>query len=296
MTGIVGQGMTKGPQTLRAVLEAGTAHLQKRGIDHPRLACECLASRLLHCKRLDLYLQFDRELSDKQRDAMRRGILRAAAGEPVQYICGEWDFMGHTFRVDRRALIPRPETEILVEHVLACAALWEAPPVILDVGTGSGCIAISLALARPNAVYLAFDISEEALSLARENADRLHVSDRVVFATGDLSDLVEPGTLDALVGNLPYIRADDYARLDPVVREHEPRTALDGGPDGLAIIRETIQDAACMLKPEGRLFLEIGADQAGAVSGLCREAGFGNVNVSQDLAGRDRVVSAQLCL
>ena len=288
--------MTAPAKTVKQVLEAATMHLETKGIENPRLVCECLAGRLLRCGRLDLYLQYERVLSPTQLKAMRRGVKRATAGEPVQYICGEWDFMGHTFKVDRRVLIPRPETEVLAETVLNCSWLWQRKPVVLDIGTGSGCIAISLALARPDAVYLAFDISEDALEVARANAEALNVTDRVVFATGDLSDLVEPERLDAIVGNLPYIRTSDYEKLPANVREHEPRQALDGGEDGLTFIRSIVQDAAFMLKGDGRIFLEIGEQQGAQVTELCRQAGFVDVTVSPDLAGRHRIVSGRLDL
>jgi len=228
---------------------------------------------------------------------MRRGIKRAADGEPVQHILGETGFMESVFKVDRRALIPRPETEVLVQHVLTCDTLWQTEaPAIVDVGTGSGCIVLSLAAARPNARYLAVDTSEEALALARENAATLNLTEHVHFVKADLSDVVDPESMDAVVANLPYIPSADCEQLSPEVRDHEPRSALDGGQDGLDIIRSVVQDAGIVLKNGGMLFLEIGDEQGAAVISLMKESGFADATVKQDLNGRDRVVFGRLIL
>lgn len=283
---------------LKHVLESGAAFLGRKGVEQPRLACELLAARLLKCPRLELYLNYERELPERYLAAMRRGVKRLAAGEPVQYVLGQWDFMGHTFSVDGRALIPRPETEQLVERVLGCAALWEvsgeAGPQIVDIGTGSGCIIISLALARPQGQYLAIDVSEDALLLARSNAEALRVGSRIRFERAELCDLAEPGTLDAIVANLPYIPTAAVAALPAGVREYEPMLALDGGEDGLDIVRMIVHDAVMALRGGGHLFLEIGEEQGRAVMGLLSGIGFSDVRVSRDLAGRERFVEAVL--
>jgi release factor glutamine methyltransferase len=287
--------MSDNPKTVLNVLQGGADFLQKKGIEDPRLVCEMLLARLLSCKRLELYLKYDEVLSEKKLEAMRRGIKRAAAGEPVQYILGETGFRNAVFKVDRRALIPRPETELLVEHVLACEALWQgAAPAIVDVGTGSGCIILSLAAERPHGRYLALDASEEALSLARENAATLDLTDTVHFAHADLSDVVDPESVDAVVANLPYIPSADCEHLDAEIRDHEPRMALDGGPNGLNIIETVVQDAAIVLKNGGMLFLEIGDDQGAEVVSLLKQSGFSETAVKQDLNGRDRVVLGKL--
>jgi release factor glutamine methyltransferase len=256
---------------------------------------ELLLARLLGCKRLELPLAFDRTVSNAQAEAMRRGIKRVASGEPVQYVLGQTDFMGHTFLVDKRALIPRPETEVLVREVLACKDLWaQERPAILDLGTGSGCVVISLAREHPEAWYVGLDPSIEALSLARENAVALGVADGVAFSEGDVADVVEPETLDAVVANLPYVTRSEVDALPVHIREHEPRGALDGGVDGLVVLRDAIPDAAIVLKPGGRLFLEIGASQAAAVSALLQENGYIDIRVVRDLAGHDRVMVATI--
>ncbi|MBT3295060.1 MAG: peptide chain release factor N(5)-glutamine methyltransferase [Verrucomicrobia bacterium] len=280
--------MSNAPATVKHVLESGAAFLGTREIQEARLKCELLAARLLQCPRLELYMRFDHVLSDAHVAAMRRGLKRLAAGEPVQHILGEVEFHGHVYKVDPRALIPRPETELLVEAVLA----WEdigADALVVDVGTGSGCIVISLALARPTLRCIGLDVSTDALALAQENAAARGVEERIAFSSAHLSDCVEPESVAAIVANLPYIASAECESLPQDVREHDPRSALDGGADGLAVIRDVVPDAAIVLRPGGRIFLEIGADQAAAVRGILEAEGFSDVMISQDLAGRDRI-------
>jgi release factor glutamine methyltransferase len=282
--------MTEATKTVLHVLTSGTAFLEAHGIAQPRLACELLLSRLLRCKRLELYMKYETPLPETLLEAMRRGIKRVGTGEPVQYVLGQVGFMEHVFKVDRRALIPRPETEVLVQHVLACEPLWKvAHPAIVDVGTGSGCIVLSLAMARPNGRYIALDTSPEALDLARENAAALGIADRIGFAPGELSDIVDPESLNAVVANLPYIPTAAYERLPPSIRDFEPRAALDGGPAGLSIIETVISEAELALLPGGYLFLEIGDEQGASVLSLLKEGGFEDVRVKPDLNGRDRI-------
>ena len=283
-----------GDKTLGDVLAVGADYLAKKGVDNPRLAVELLAARLLSCKRLELPLAHDRILDEKRLGSMRRGVTRVAGGEPVQYVVGSTEFMGHEIKVDPRALVPRPETEVLVEAVLACESLWQGRPSVVDIGTGTGCIVISLALERPNGLYIGIDRSEEALSLAQENAAALGVADRIGFACEELADMVEPGSLDAIVSNPPYIPTDAIDTLPVNVRDHEPRLALDGGPDGLAVLGEIVLDASMALKPGGHVFLEIGEDQGEAVTGLLAGEGFTGISIKPDMAGRDRIVQAML--
>ena len=290
--------MSGDAKTVKDVLEAAAGYLDGReGIDNPRLTAEHLASRLLDCKRLDLYLRYDTVLSERRLEAMRRGLRRVAGGEPLQYVLGQWDFMGHRLKVDKRALIPRPETERLASIVAGCEDLWNREqPAVVDLGTGCGCIVISLALARPEGSYSALDTSEEALSLARENAAAHGVADRIDFACAEMAERIDEETLDAVVANLPYVPTAAIDGLQVQVRNHEPRQALDGGPDGLAEIGPAIRDAAIALKPGGRLFLEIGEGQAAAVGELLRAEAFTDITVSADDAGRERVAAAVAAL
>jgi len=279
-------------RTVKYVLEASTAFLTgKQIVQNPRHVSELLMARLLSCPRLELYLRYDSVLEERLLAAMRRGVKRVASGEPVQYVLGQAAFMGHTFKVDRRALIPRPETEELVELVLDYEPLWRKErPAVVDLGTGSGCIAISLAKAKPDARCLALDTSEDAIALAKENAEVLGVADGVIFAPAQLSDVIEPESVDAIVANLPYVPTPEYEALPAHIRDHEPRSALDGGPDGTSVIEECVQDAVIVLTPGGALFLEIAESQADTVTAMMQDAGFAEVALKQDLSGHDRIV------
>lgn len=281
------------PHTVGHILKASTEFLAARDVFEPRKACELLIACLLNCRPLEIYVRFESLLSESQVEAMRRGVKRLATGEPAQYIVGKVDFMQHPFKVDRRALIPRPETEGLVDAVLACEPLWKVErPMVCEIGAGSGCVIISLALARRDGVYTATDLSQEALALAAANAEALGATDLIRFCCADLAEAVEPDSLDAVVANLPYIATCDVDKLPAHIKNFEPRMALDGGEDGLMVIREIVPDAACALKPGGALFLEIGADQGDGVTAILSEGDFENVKVSKDMAGHDRIVVA----
>lgn len=295
------------PKTVGEVLGAAAEFLATKGVENSGFAAKLLMARLLGCKHLELPLRFNEALTAGQLGAMRRGTRRAAAGEPVQYILGQWEFMGHTFKVDTRALIPRPETEILVNTVLERESVWSGAdragnvdpgnperPVVVDLGTGTGCIVISLALARPGASYVGLDTSMEAVELARENCTTLGLADKVRVACTELSDCFDAESIDLLTANLPYVATAEYEELPVHIREFEPRSALDGGADGLRVIEPCVHDAAIALRPGGSLFLEIGDTQAPAVTSLLESVGFSRVSVSKDLNGRDRVVSGVL--
>jgi len=289
--------MATDTKTVKDILALSESYLAQRGVEQPRLMGEMLLSRLLRRPRLELSLDYARVLPEAHLEAMRRGIKRVGDGEPVQYVLGEAGFMNHVFKVDSRALIPRPETETLVRLVLDCKPLWQQErPAIADVGTGSGCIVLSLAAAREHGRYLALDVSEDALDLARENAARLGLGERVIFTSEGLSDIIEPETLDAITANLPYIPTAALETLPKNVRDHEPHLALDGGASGLDIITSVAEDAAIVLRSGGMLFLEIGEEQGRAVRRLLEEAGFDDVKVHPDLNGRDRVVSGRLAM
>ncbi|NLF23500.1 MAG: peptide chain release factor N(5)-glutamine methyltransferase [Lentisphaerae bacterium] len=280
---------------LGELLDAGAAWLEARGVDEAAAQCAWLAARLLRQPRLQLALQRDRRLDEGQIDALRRGIVRLGNHEPIQYVLGEWDFRGLTLAVDRRALIPRPETEQLVQLVLDQKALWEAhAPRICEVGTGSGCIVVSLAVEAPLGDYLATDCDADALSLARENAARHGVAGRITFLHAPSCAPAPPASLDAVVSNPPYIATDTCTRLPRRIRDFEPPGALDGGADGLAILRDVIHDAALRLKRQGWCFLEIGADQGPAVRALLLQAGFASAEIRRDLAGHDRLACGRM--
>jgi release factor glutamine methyltransferase len=271
------------------VLQSTTAYFQQKKIDNPRLNIEHLLAHVLGKTRMDLYLEFDRPLGDPELDALRELVRRRAAGVPLQHLLGTVEFHGRTFASDARALIPRPETEQLVELLLKLPLPPE--PRCVDAGTGSGVIALTLAAEWPQARIEAVDLAPPALELARENAARLDLSARVQFHVGSLLEPCD-GVYDLVAANLPYIATADIAGLAPEVR-HDPVGALDGGNDGLELITGCIAQAPAKLTSGGWLALEIGAGQAGSVRTLLAAAEFGEIRVEQDYQGIERFVLAR---
>lgn len=281
--------MAEAPKTLRELIALGDAFLVRQGVPEARAACELLAARLFKCGRLELYRHLDAVPETRRVDALRRGVQRVAKGEPVQYVLGQWDFRSLTLKVDRRALIPRPETEQLVDLVVKSAQVRQVPkPLVVDVGTGTGCIILSLAKELADGVFVGLDVSAEALALAKENAALTGLDGRVLFAESDGCGEFDPASVDVLVSNPPYIPSQVVDGLAPHIRDHEPRLALDGGPDGLDVYRALLLDAVMVLKPGGGVFLEIGDEQGPALRDMLEEYGFTEVAVVKDYAGRDR--------
>lgn len=245
-------------KTVLEVLRATTEYFTRHGVESPRLNAEYLVAHVLGKKRIELYMEFDRPLGERELAPLRELIRKRAAGVPLQHLLGTVEFHGRVFKTDARALIPRPETELLMEHVLK-EPLPECPR-ILDVGTGTGVIALTLAAELPTADVTAVDVSPVALTLARENAELLGLTNRVHFVQSDLLEAVE-GTFDLIIANLPYIPGGEIAGLAREV-QHDPTLALDGGPVGTEIIERLIDQARQHLNPGGRLVLEIGHDQA----------------------------------
>ncbi|OGV42564.1 MAG: protein-(glutamine-N5) methyltransferase, release factor-specific [Lentisphaerae bacterium GWF2_57_35] len=275
---------------LRQVSAALESDLKSAGVEEAGLTAMYLLSHVLGCRRLEVGLRAQDVLADAQAHELNRLAARMKAGEPLQYVLGDVEFLGRLFKTDPRALIARPETELLVEWALASSDVWaRSGPRVVDVGTGTGCIAVSLALERPAARIMAVDLSAEALALARENARSLGVEARMAFYRADLLASFAPGSLDAVVSNPPYIASEECARLPRHIREHEPRLALDGGSDGLFTISRLVEQAAFTLKSGGRLYMEIGEEQASPVRRLLAEAGFVQVEIRKDWNGHDRM-------
>jgi len=275
--------------TVLEVLNAATSYLKQRGVESPRLNAEHLLAHALGKKRrMDLYLEFDRPLGEPDREPLRGLVKRRAEGVPLQHLLGTVEFFGREFVCDGRALIPRPETEQLIECVLKLAP---AAGSFLDVGTGSGVIALTLALERLGAAVTGCDVSSQALELAAENRARHELAQRVVLVESDLLSSVA-GTFDVVVANLPYIPAADIAGLSKEVR-HDPVSALDGGEDGLRLIERLADGAAGRLTPGGLLALEIGHDQSARVEAMLRERGFHDVAVHKDHQGIGRFVTGR---
>ncbi len=280
--------------TIGAALQQAMAFLPERGGEETRAAVEWLFSHELRCGRLELHQRQAEALPPLSRRRIAARLRRLAAGEPLQYVLGNTVFMGHPFKSDARALIPRPETEELTAQVLSCTPLWQRDaPVIADVGTGSGCIIISLALAKPEGLYLAIDLDPQALALAKENARRLGVEGRIRFSQGNLLEALPAASLEAVISNPPYVSTSAWQQLPTMIREHEPRLALDGGSDGLEVMRPLIVQAARALKPGGWLFLEISAEQGPALRALLSQQAFGDIILRRDLAGHERLVTAR---
>jgi release factor glutamine methyltransferase len=261
----------------------------KKGVDAPRLTAEVLLAHALSCDRVRLYLDFDKPLGDPELARFRDLVRRRADGEPTAYLVGRREFWGRPFGVDARVLVPRPETELLLE-----AALAALPPDgrALDLCTGSGCLAVSLALERPGARVLATDVSEGALAVARENAAALGAV--VEFATGDLWAAVHgDARFDVVVSNPPYVPSKELATLSREVRR-EPCIALDGGEDGLGAIRRIVAGAPARLAPGGVLCVEMHESHSEILPRLCREAGFSSAEARRDLAGLPRLTVARM--
>jgi release factor glutamine methyltransferase len=274
---------------LLEILNLTTAYLEKHHITPPRLNAELLIGHLLGLERMQLYLQFDRPISPAERDALRELLRRRAAGEPLQHITGHCHFHGLCLACDKRALIPRPETELLVE--LALQKMTSVHGHLLDVGTGTGAIALALLHKKTGWQATATDISPDALALAAQNAAALGLADRIRFHEGDLCWPAPPAPFALIAANLPYIPSAQIALLPPEVR-HDPLLALDGGADGLQLIRRLLAPALAALQPGGFLFLEIHPPQAPILRGELLAAGYGNITVHRDLAGRERIISA----
>lgn len=271
-------------------------YLAKNSVPDAQTAAELLAARLLKCGRGFLVSHAEKEVPEKMLEAMRRAMARLVKGEPLQYVLGEWDFRTLTLKCDRRALIPRPETEELVERVLK--HLKSLPPsgnpLVVDVGTGTGCITLSLAKECARGIFLGTDISPEAVALARENAERCALGGRAKFAVADGLDEFDPESVDVIVSNPPYVTTAECDTLDPRVRDFEPRMALDGGVSGLDFYERYISDAVAVLKPGGAVFFEIGESQGESVRRLLTEWGFSEIRIEKDLSGRDRFASGLL--
>ncbi|HMP75033.1 MAG TPA: peptide chain release factor N(5)-glutamine methyltransferase [Kiritimatiellia bacterium] len=283
--------MTK---TLQEALVAVESALASAGRGEARVLAEWLVAAAAGIGRLEVLIQGDRLLDEQARVRLDGWVRRVALGEPLQYVLGSAPFLGRDFACDARALIPRPETEELCERVLGDASIWAHPaPRIADVGTGTGCLAVTLALDRSAAVVTAIDISPDAIALAKSNARRFGAEGRIHWRQGDLLAGVPEDSLDAVVSNPPYIAEDEWTRLDMEVRDHEPRLALVGGADGLALIRRLIEQAGHVLTPGGKLWLEIGNEQGPAVRELLASRGFEAVATHRDCAGHERIAEAR---
>jgi release factor glutamine methyltransferase len=281
------------PWTIGSILKWATDDFRSRGIEQPRLDAEVLLSSALRATRVQLIVDSMRPLMPDELARFRDLVKRRRAREPVAYLLGEREFYGRPFRVDRRVLIPRPDTETLVTVALSRSAACALSARVLDLCTGSGCVAVSLARERPTGKVLATDLDAGALEVARTNAHRLGAYN-VSFSQGDLYAGLRPhfgGTFDLIVSNPPYIPAGDIPGLAADVRSFEPRLALDGGADGLDLLRRVVDGAPPMLAGGGALAVEVGAGEAPQVAALFEARGFRDVATAKDYGKIERVVS-----
>ncbi len=284
--------------TIRKLLEWTTEYFKKAEIDEPLLCAQLLLSKVMKCSKVDLYLRFEETVSQSQRDEFRELVKRAYQKEPIAYILGEKEFFSLTLIVNRSVLIPRPETELLVQWVIrkirqdfqdsSCLE-------ILDLGTGSGCIAIALAKNLSVDVQItAIDISDDAIEIARQNCIANNVDDKITIVKSDLFENINPDSeFDFIVSNPPYVTKDDYQNLPKHIKEYEPREALLAGADGLDVIKKIIEQSPKYLKDQGWLVFEMGYNQKEAVEKLLKEKKYENVDFEKDDYNIPRIAIGQ---
>lgn len=278
--------------TILEVLDWTKRHFEEKGIESPRLDAEVILAHALGIPRIMLYARFDQPLGDEERARVRELVARRVRREPVAYLVGEKEFWSLPFEVSKHVLIPRADSETLVTVALE-AARRSAPKVIADVGTGSGCLAVALAKELPDARIFALDVSPDACAVAKRNVEHNGVLDRVTVLESDLLAALPGVSLDLCVANLPYIASDRMADLMPDVRAFEPRGALDGGRDGLDLIRRLLAGLEGRMTAGGTLILEADPDQMTEIARLSTGAGFVDPTLHDDLTGRKRALSAR---
>ena len=277
------------------VIQRSSDFLARKGVESPRLQIELLLAHLLQMPRMKLYLNFARALTEPELEALRVLVKRRAAREPLQHIVGSTSFCGLEIVVNRDVMIPRPETELLAERAWQfLSGLTSGPSTVLDFGTGSGCLAIVIAVKCPSAAVVAVDSSAAALEVARQNAAQHGVSDRVQYLLADgLAGVPAESCFDLIVSNPPYIPSAEIATLQPEVRDHDPLVALDGGADGLDHYRRLASGAGPRLASRGKLMVELGDGQRAAVSEVFGSQGWRVESVERDDAGCERILIAR---
>lgn len=283
--------------TIQRLLNWVTDYFTKKGVDSPRLSAELLLCYVLKLERIQLYTLFDRAVSKTELDTLHGLVKRAGEHEPVAYLVGRCEFYSLPLTITRDCLIPRPETELLVERAIQFLRKRPAPQTALDLCTGSGCIATAIAKSVKDCLLTATDICDAALATAAQNIAAFKLTERVTLLCGDLFDPVVKGldapAFDAIVSNPPYVSDAEYEQLDKNVKDYEPKKALLAGVDGLDVYRRIIARAGEFLKPDGALMLEIGYAQGKAVTTLLEETGFGAIRIEKDMSNNDRIVTAK---
>lgn len=282
--------------TVRRLLEWSDTYFQSKGIDSPKTTAELLLAHILHCKRMDLYFRYEQPLLPQELAGYKALLQRRVKHEPTQYLLGEWEFWSLPLKVDSRVLIPRPETEVLVEAIVQAVQEEVVPSngSFLDLCTGSGAIACALAQECPEATLHATELSEQALEVAQSNVAQLNFQEQITLFQGDLFAPLPNHTYHVIASNPPYVTAEEWETLQPEVKQYEPKLALVGGDDGLDLVRRILSGAHTFLAPGGILAVEIGAEQGPSSKELAEKTGlFSSVEIVPDFARRDRVLFAQ---
>jgi release factor glutamine methyltransferase len=284
--------------TIQKLLNWTADYFTEKGIDSPRLSAELLISHVLQTRRIELYTQFDKPVAKQQLDKLHDLVKRAAEYEPIAYLIGKTEFYSLELFITRDCLIPRPETELLVERAIKFLRSITPQQSVCDLCTGSGCIAVAIAKNVPEATITATDISDAALETAARNIEKHGLSSRVKLLCGDLFDPVMPeldtGKFDLIVCNPPYVSSSEFERLDRNVKDYEPKAALAGGVDGLDVYRRIVEKADKFLKPSGAIVLEIGYKQGQAVREILEQAGYlTDIAIEKDHHDNDRIATAK---
>ncbi len=284
--------------TIQKLLNWLTKRFTDKGIDSPRLSAELLLGSVLEKKRLELYTQFDRAVAKEQLDRLHDLVKRAEQGEPIAYLTGRTEFYSMELDITPDCLIPRPETELLVERAIEFLRSRTGKQLVCDLCTGCGCVAAAIAKNFRDARVFATDISAAALDTAAKNVEKYQLQDRITLLCGDLFEplvsQLDVGKFDLIVCNPPYVSAAEFKKLDKTVKDYEPRSALYGGESGLDVYRRICQKANAFLKPDAALMLEIGYTQGQAVRGLLEQSGcFSEITIEKDFHNNDRVAVAK---
>jgi len=281
--------------TVLEVIKLSTEYLQKKGVESPRANAEILLAEILNCKRLELYLAFDKPLAENEVQVYREAIRKRGLRIPLQYIVGNVEFYGLKLIVNENVLIPRPETELLVEKIINDSDK-STNLKILDIGVGSGNISLSISKNLPNSKVVAIDISESALDIANQNAEINSLQDRIEFRLFDFmnDDLNSLGKFDLIVSNPPYVSENDYESLEPELKNHEPKIALTDNSNGISFYKHIIEASDQLLKKPGKIYFELGIDQSAQVHEYFEQNNFTNIKITKDYSGIERIICGEL--
>ena len=281
--------------TVLEIIKLSTEYLQKKGVESPRANAEILLAEILKCKRLELYLAFDKPMAENEVQIYREAIRKRGLRIPLQYIVGNVEFYGLKLIVNENVLIPRPETELLVEKIINESDKF-ADLKILDIGVGSGNISLAIVKNLPNTKIVAIDISDKALGVAKQNAEFNSLQDKVEFRLFDIMNdyLHTLGKFDLLVSNPPYVSKNDFETLEPELKIHEPKIALSDNSDGLSFYKRIIEVSDLILNKPGKIYFELGMGQSTQVQKYFEEMNFSNIKISKDYSGIDRIIYGEL--